>query len=408
MPGLIVIGGGAAGFFGAIRAAEANPELEVCILEKTGHTLSKVRISGGGRCNVTHACFEPAELVKSYPRGHRELRGPFSVFQPGDVFAWFESRGVLLKTEEDGRVFPVTDKSQTIVDCLESSARAAGVRVLLRSGVTGISRADGQWRVELGPDNHLHADAILITTGSSPLVWEMLKAAGHTIAEPVPSLFTFNCRDARINELPGVVAPAAEVLIEGTKFSSDGPVLITHWGFSGPGILKLSAWAARELAATGYHFTIRINWDTSHSVDSLFESLKEVRDREPRRQINAFSPVNMPQRLWESLIQPVLSPTTRWADVSNAKLREMAEGICRCTFSIQGKSTYKDEFVTAGGIALKEVDFKTMESKVLSNCWFAGEVLDIDAVTGGYNFQAAWTTSWIAATAIADRLKSQP
>jgi predicted Rossmann fold flavoprotein len=186
-----------------------------------------------------------------------------------------------------------------------------------------------------------------------------------------------------------------------------GPVLITHWGFSGPGILKLSAWAARELAATGYHFSIRINWDTSHTVDSLFGSLKEVREREPRRQVSAFSPANMPQRLWESLIQPVLSPATRWADVPNAKLREMAEGICRCTFSIQGKSTFKDEFVTAGGISLREVDFKTMESKVLSNCWFAGEVLDIDAVTGGYNFQAAWTTSWIAATAIADRLRGE-
>ncbi|MFN8775371.1 MAG: NAD(P)/FAD-dependent oxidoreductase [Flavobacteriales bacterium] len=407
MAKLVVIGGGAAGFFGAIRAAECLPGLEVWILEKSGHTLSKVRISGGGRCNVTHACFEPGELVQYYPRGHRELRGPFSAFQPGDTMQWFGERGVELKTEEDGRIFPVTDKSSTIVDCLEESAGKAGVRVLYRSGAVGISRMGERWLVSTGAASEVIADALLITTGSSPQVWEMLRKAGHTIVEPVPSLFTFNCRDARINELPGVVAPQAEVSILSTRHQASGPVLVTHWGFSGPGILKLSAWAARELAGVNYDFTIRINWDMRYDSESLAEELAAIRQREPRKQLLTFSPVNMPLRLWVSLVTSVADPSARWSDTSNATLRRLAEAVCCAEFRIRGKSTFKEEFVTAGGVALREVDFRTMASKILPSCWLAGEVLDIDAVTGGFNFQAAWTTSWIAGGAIARHLAHQ-
>jgi len=408
MPSLVVIGGGAAGFFGALRAAECFPGMEICIVEKSPQILSKVRISGGGRCNVTHACFDPAELINYYPRGHKELRGPFSRFQPGDTFAWFEARGVMLKTEEDGRVFPVTDRSQTIIDCFTRTADDSGIRVLTRTGVRELYlQKDNSWELELSEGQRLRCDAVLLTTGSSEQVWQMLEKLGHTIVPPVPSLFTFNCRDPRIETLPGLVAPSAEVCIEGTSFSATGPVLITHWGFSGPGILKLSAWAARELASVGYRFHIRINWDGSHDSESLFELLISLRQANAKKQIGSFSPVQIPQRLWESLAGSVLPASTRWADIRNDALKRIADMICNCQFVITGKSTFKDEFVTAGGIDLKQVDFTSMESRKCPNLWFAGEVLNIDAVTGGFNFQAAWTSSWIAGTAIAERFSGR-
>jgi len=402
---LIVIGGGAAGFFGAIRAAELMPEMEVCILEKSAHTLSKVKISGGGRCNVTHACFDPAELITYYPRGNKEMRGPFSRFQPGDTFGWFEERGVLLKTEDDGRVFPVTDKSQTIIDCFEQAAQAAGVRVVLRSGVTEIQKdeATGEWIMDVSEGNTLRADALLITAGSSPQMWEMIAGLGHTIVPPVPSLFTFNCTDPRIDGLAGLVAPHGEVRIAGTRFEESGPVLITHWGLSGPGILKLSARASRELAESGYNFEIDLNWDSSQPAEELLEQLKDIRTDHPRRQVNAFSPTRLPQRLWEALITTAVNPEARWADISNATMQMMCKAVYECRLSVRGKSTFKEEFVTAGGVELREIDFTTMESRLHKNLFFAGEVLNIDAVTGGFNFQAAWTTGWIAGTAIASR-----
>lgn len=405
MSSLIVIGGGAAGFFGAIRAAELLPGVDVTILEKSPQLLSKVRISGGGRCNVTHACFDPAELVRLYPRGSKELRGPFSRFQPGDTFEWFESRGVPLKTEDDGRVFPVTDRSQTIIDCFNNEASRLGVKIETRSGVQEIRpMPDHRWQVAVSGGKILQADALLVTAGSSEQMWHLIAGLGHSIVPPVPSLFTFNCADSRISALPGITAMHAQVQIEGTPFSETGPVLITHWGFSGPGILKLSARAARDLATSDYRFRIIINWDASRDTERLFGHLASVRSESAKKQLGSFSPVHIPQRLWESLVSHVTDSTNRWADTGNETLRAIASQICECTFDISGKSTFKEEFVTAGGVSLREIDFKTMESRVCPNLWFAGEVLDIDAVTGGFNFQSAWTTSWIAGTSIAERL----
>ncbi len=404
---LVVIGGGAAGFFGAINAALTNSDLEVVILEKSDHVLSKVKISGGGRCNVTHACFDPAELVMYYPRGHRELRGPFSRFQPGNTIEWFGKRNIQLKVENDGRMFPVTDRSQTIIDCFLHEAERLGIEVRMKTGVTALSRSglSGKWLLSLASGTEMEADAVLATTGSSPMVWSMLEKLGHSIVSPVPSLFTFNCAHPMIQHLPGVVAPNASVYIEGMKHEAHGPLLITHWGFSGPAILKLSAWAARELAALQYNFGIRICWDNDYDQESLESLFASVRDAQPRRQVQSFSPVNIPQRLWDELVSSTSAHGMKWGDVSNRLIREMSALLSNFRLDITGKSTFKEEFVTAGGILLKEVNFSTMESRHCPGLYFAGEVLDIDAVTGGFNFQAAWTTSWIAAQAIAEETR---
>lgn len=403
---LVVIGGGAAGFFAAVNAATMNTVLKVTVLEKSQHLLAKVKVSGGGRCNVTHGCFEPRELIKFYPRGQRELLGPFHAFQPGDMFEWLEQRGVQLKTEEDGRVFPSTNKSQTIIDCFVNEAERLGVTVKISSGVKSLERVEEMWRIHF-PDGHfLDANYVMVATGSSGTMLEMVHQMGHDVIAQVPSLFTFNIKDPRIEGLAGVSAPACEVRIEGTKFSASGPVLVTHWGLSGPGILRLSAWAARELASVKYDFNIRVNWDTRFTKESCIDFLKEWKSEHLKAQVKAFSAVKMPHRLWLSMLSGIPKVLDmRWSDVSNKHIEQIAEAVCSSFFRVTGKSTYKDEFVTAGGIILKEVDFKTMRSKLLPDLYFAGEVLDIDAITGGFNFQAAWTTAFIAARDIAERAR---
>ena len=401
---LVVIGGGAAGFFAAVNAAAMNSALKVTILEKSQQLLAKVKVSGGGRCNVTHSCFEPRELIKFYPRGSRELLGPFHTFQPGDMFEWLEQRGAQLKTEEDGRVFPSSNKSQTIIDCFMKEAASLGVTVKISSGVKSLERVEDMWRIHF-PDGHfLDTNYVIVATGSSGTMLEMVHHLGHDVIAQVPSLFTFNIKDPRIEGLAGVSAPACEVRIEGTKFSASGPVLVTHWGLSGPGILRLSAWAARELASVKYDFNIRVNWDTRYTKESCIDFLKEWKSEHPKAQVKAFSAVKMPHRLWLSILSGIPKVLDmRWSDVSNKHIEQIAEAVCSSFFRVTGKSTYKDEFVTAGGINLKEVDFKTMRSKLLPDLYFAGEVLDIDAITGGFNFQAAWTTAYIAALDIAER-----
>lgn len=398
---IAVIGGGAAGFFAAINAAANAPDWEVCIYEKSNQLLGKVKVSGGGRCNVTNACFEPKELIKHYPRGAKELLGPFHAFQPGDIFDWFEQRGIPLKTEEDNRVFPESNSSQTIIDCFLQEAEKRKVRILTSKGLVNLTPQNNHWLLEFSDKTTEVFDFVLIAAGSSNALWKLLSDAGHTIVEPVPSLFTFNITDPIIKDLPGVSAPNCTVKIEGTKFSASGPVLITHWGLSGPGILRLSAWAARELASVKYDFIIRINWDNRFTKDTLLELLRDWKIEHSKSTVKAFSAIKIPHRLWCSLlITHGKLQDTRWADVSNKQLEALAETLTSSFLRVQGKSTFKDEFVTAGGVSLKEIDFKTMQSKILPGIYFAGEVLDIDAITGGFNFQAAWTTAYIAASSI--------
>ncbi len=402
-----IIGGGAAGIFCAINLARMAPDLDVIVLEKSNQLLGKVKISGGGRCNVTHACFEPKELVKFYPRGGRELLGPFHYFQPGDVFEWFEIRGIPLKTEDDNRVFPISNDSQTIIDCFMREAELYGVRIKLNSGIQKLDKEEKGWRIHFGDEQSMHSDAIVYTTGSSMQSWKILEQLGHQIIPPVPSLFTFNVRDERIQDLMGISAAHCSVRIEGTKFIAEGPVLITHWGLSGPGILKLSAWAARELHTNKYDFIVRVNWDTRYAADSFIEMLKEIRLEHSKALVRTFSPARIPNRLWIGLLQLQGGlADQKWGDISNKQLEHIADAVQRCYFKVQGKSTFKDEFVTAGGVDLKEVDFKSMESKLNPHLFFAGEVLNIDAVTGGFNFQAAWTTSMLAARHISEKNKA--
>jgi predicted Rossmann fold flavoprotein len=399
MKSMIVIGGGAAGFFGAINAAIQNPELKITILEKSQQLLGKVKVSGGGRCNVTHACFDPKELCSFYPRGVTELLGPFNKFQPGDTIAWFLERGIELKSEDDGRMFPTTDKSQTIIDCFMSEASKYGINILTGNGVTSLKTDGHKWVVGSG-EIELLADYVLVTPGSSAQFWNLFRDLGHHIIEPVPSLFTFNIKDSRINSIPGLSSPNAIVTFGKTECS--GPVLVTHWGLSGPGILKMSAIAARELFDLNYLFTIKVNWDANYDASSLESYLKEIRQTQPKKHVLSFPAVGIPVKLWRALLSPI-SEELKWADCSNERINFIAATMCDCSFEVSGKSTFKEEFVTAGGIDLKEVNFKTMESRILPNIFFSGEVLNIDAVTGGFNFQAAWTCSWLAATEIAKK-----
>ena len=401
---LAIIGGGAAGFFAAIRAAEQAPEATVTILERGKNVLEKVRVSGGGRCNATHACFDARELVRHYPRGSRELLAPFLRFGPADTVEWFERRGVRLKTESDGRMFPVTDDSATIVDCLRQAAQKAGVVVRTGVRVEGLEQHAGRWRL-IGPDNSLAGpyDRVLVATGSSTAMWDALAQLGHRIVPPVPSLFTFNTKDTRLRELSGLSVPRAALHIPGTKLRAEGPVLVTHWGLSGPAVLRLSAWGARELFEKNYTFSLIINWLGEMDLSETTRILSGLKTELAKKQIVSHAQFGLPARLWQNLCLAAGIPEAlRWAELDKQKIAALASQLSAAQFSIHGKSTFKEEFVTAGGVDLREVNFKTFESKLLPGLFFAGETLVIDAITGGFNFQAAWTGGWIAGGAMAE------
>jgi predicted Rossmann fold flavoprotein len=416
---IAVVGGGAAGFFAAITAAEASPDCAVTIYEATAHLLAKVKVSGGGRCNVTHACFEPRELVKRYPRGGRELLGAFSRWQPRDTVEWFQARGVALKAEEDGRMFPVTDSSQTIVDCLMGAARQAGVVIRTNCGVKRAERGEGTpppFKLHLTTGETVAADRLLLAAGGnrSNAGFAIATQFGHTIEPLVPSLFTFNIKDPRLADLAGVSVEEATTEVVGVKpidklraasrgdgLRERGPVLVTHWGLSGPGILKLSAWGARTLSECGYKFTLRVNWAPKFNPETARAALEQARATNPKKQITTWSPLGLPSRLWEKLVAAAgVPPDAIWTGIGNAALRALAVQVCEAEFAVDGKSTFKEEFVTCGGVRLGEVDFKAMESRLVPGLHFAGEFLDVDGITGGFNFQNAWTTGRLAGLAM--------
>jgi predicted Rossmann fold flavoprotein len=393
---VIVAGGGAAGFFTAINIIEANPKLTVAILERGKEVLSKVRVSGGGRCNVTHACFIPNDLVKFYPRGEKELKGPFNRFCSGDTIEWFEHHGVELKIEDDGRMFPVTDSSQTIIDCFLSATKKLGIQVLTGESIQSLYNAETHWKIQTQNETYI-ATKLVMATGSNPKMWDMLNELGHTIVSPVPSLFTFNIKDPRIKDLMGVSA-LASVKVKKSKLEASGPLLITHWGMSGPGILRLSAWGARELFDKSYQFALQVNWLNDVDFEDCEEQLKELKQEHAKKTVAKKSPFDFPNRLWDSLVTAAgIGPEVRWADLTKSQLQALANQLVNGEFQVNGKSTFKEEFVTAGGVDLKEINFKTMQSKLYENLYFAGEILNIDAITGGFNFQNAWTGGFIAA-----------
>lgn len=396
---ILIVGGGAAGFFTAINIAENNQNLKIAILERGKEVLTKVKISGGGRCNVTHACFIPNDLVKFYPRGEKELKGPFHQFCSGDTIEWFEKHGVELKIEGDGRMFPVSDSSQTIIDCFLTATKKLGIDILTGQSVQSIFKGEDYWKVDTNHQS-FKCDKLVMATGSNPKMWEIMETLGHTIEEPVPSLFTFNIKDTRIKDLMGVSA-LATVKVKDSKLKASGPLLITHWGMSGPGILRLSAWGARELATKNYQFTIQVNWLHETDFEEALDILKALKDENAKKLVLKFCPFEFPKRLWESLATASgISAETKWADLSKKQLTDLANQLTNGHFQVNGKSTFKEEFVTAGGINLKEIDFKTMQSKLHENLYFAGEILNIDAITGGFNFQNAWTGGFLVAEAI--------
>jgi predicted Rossmann fold flavoprotein len=399
---VIVVGGGAAGFFGAIACTAANPRLSIALIEKSGNFLSKVRVSGGGRCNVTHACFDPARLVQAYPRGSRELRSAFARFQPADTVNWFQSRNVSLKTESDGRMFPVTDDSGTIIECLMQEAEKQSIHLFNRTGVRGIRLLQNEARrfeLLMNDENTWRCDKLLLATGGFPREdsYRFISELGHTIIPPAPSLFTFNIQEQALHQLAGISVPHAVVKIPGTKLVQEGPLLITHWGMSGPAVLKLSAWGARILQEKNYEFQLMVNWTGKMDEDDTRDYLQQVKGLHAKKQIALLPLFELPKRLWQFLVlRSGIDEQQRWADVPKKNLGQLLENIIRGVYQVKGKSTFKEEFVTCGGVALSGVDFKTMESRLCEGLHFAGEILDIDGVTGGFNFQAAWTTGYIA------------
>ncbi len=419
---VLIVGGGAAGFYAAIHVAEANPKLKIAILERGKDVLAKVKVSGGGRCNVTHAEFNPADLVKNYPRGEKELLGPFHAHCSGDVVAFFEDRGVALKIEDDGRMFPVSNSSQDIIDCFLKEIHRLGVQVLKHSSVVGIERQETDqklWQVTSIKKTY-YSKKLLIASGSNPKIWKQLQHLGHTIQPPVPSLFTFNIKDERIKGIPGlstnahievlprkiyqpkITIPLRSSIAEKALLESDGPLLITHWGMSGPAILKLSAWGALLLNELNYKFRIRVNWLPEYHAESIIHLLFEIKEVEAKRTVLRTNAVDIPRRLWTNLVRAAQIPEQmKWADTTKTLLQNLAMQLTQCEFQVIGKSTFKEEFVTAGGVTLNEINFKTFESKLQPNLFFAGEVINVDAITGGFNFQNAWTGAYIAAQRIA-------
>lgn len=404
---LIVIGGGAAGFFGAITCAEnSNNKAKVLILEKSSQLLQKVKISGGGRCNVTHDCMDPRSLSKSYPRGERSLIGPFNRFQASDTVEWFTSRGVELKTEEDGRMFPTTNNSMTIIDTLMDAAENAGVEIRTSEGVAAILKEDdNRYLITTDDGNTLTASNILIATGGTRLAAgaKLAGSLGHSLTPPVPSLFTFKIKDSRLNHLSGLSVEHTTVHIPGTKLTSKGPLLITHWGMSGPGILKISAWGARQLSDMGYKFQISINWVPNEDPQQI---INKQRTEGGKRQVGTYSPFSdVPKRLWLSFLKAAnIGDTTLWSQLTKPLTEKLIYQLTESKFHVDGKSLNKDEFVTCGGVQLKEINLKTMESKLNKGIYFAGEVMDIDGITGGFNFQSAWTTGYHAGVSVAHHL----
>ena len=409
--GLIVIGGGAAGFFCAITAARMNPLLQVIILEKNNKLLSKVKISGGGRCNVTHALFDIAEMSKRYPRGQNFIKKTFHQFFTTDTIKWFEERGVKLKTENDGRMFPITDSSQSIIDCLMKEANLYSVEIRMNFEVKEISIHDSLFTIHKTNGSVLNANFLCIATGGYPKtsMFEWLTKLGHTIAQPVPSLFTFNLSAGKpgfskhpITALMGVSVEKARVKIEGTKLSEEGPVLITHWGLSGPAILRLSASGARELAVSNYQFTIHINWLSAYNEQSLKNEFQNFRISFANKKIVNHNFSFLPNRLWQFLLdQSGVKEEMRFADLPAKIENALIKSLVDYTAEVKGKTTFKEEFVTAGGINLSEIDANTMMSKKIPNLFFAGEVMDVDGITGGFNFQHAWTSGWIGGKSVA-------
>jgi predicted Rossmann fold flavoprotein len=390
---LIVVGGGAAGVFAALSAKAARPEARVALLEKSAVLLAKVRVSGGGRCNVTHACFDPALLVRNYPRGSKELLGPFHRFQPRDTIAWFESRGASLKTEADGRIFPITDKSQTIIDTLLLEAKQLGVEIYQRAQIQEIKKEEGSFVIEMKEGQPYLCLRLLLATGSSPDGFAWAEKLGHTIQKPVPSLFTFNVPTSPLKELSGIALPQVGLTLAGSPFSQEGALLITHFGFSGPAAIKLSAWAARFLHERGYQAELLIDWLPQWSEEAIFEKLSGLKTKAPQKLLLFDNLFALPKNLWKALLGDL--GEQRLGEVSIKELRLFAHKLHADTYLVEGKTTNKEEFVTCGGVTLKEVDFKSMQSKILSGLFFAGEILDIDGVTGGFNFQSAWTTGFI-------------
>ena len=399
---VIIIGGGAAGYFTAINAKENNPNLDITILEKGKDVLQKVKISGGGRCNVTHACFTPKELIEFYPRGKKELLGPFHQFMTGDTFEWFENKGVPLKIEGDNRVFPEANTSQAIIDCFQKAVDKLEIKVLTNHGVNSVYQQDKQWVINTKQKDFI-ADKVVIAAGSSKKVWEFCKTLDHNIINPVPSLFTFNINDKRLIDLLGTSVPNATVTIVDTKLEASGPLLITHWGMSGPAVLKLSAFGARILADKNYQYNVEVNW-LSRSTDKVLNVLLNLKKKEPRKTVILKSPfTEISKRLWERFVLfSGISKNQNWADLKNTQLEQLANELTKGLYNANGRTTFKDEFVTAGGVDLKEINFKRFESKQHENLFFVGEVLNIDAVTGGFNFQNAWTGGYICANALAE------
>lgn len=402
---IVVVGGGAAGFFAAITCAEALSGADITVLERSPHFLTKVRISGGGRCNVTHRCFEPRELTKRYPRGERALIAPYQRFQASDTVEWFESRGVKLKTEADGRMFPITDSSETIINCLLGEARRRGVKLIANCGVESAAKnTDGTFTLTLSNGETMVADRLLLATGGcrTPALGQLAVSLGHTLEPPVPSLFTFHIGAPWLHELAGVSLDSAEASVPGTGLRERGALLVTHWGLSGPVILRLSAWGARALHELDYKFLLHVNWLPDRPVEQLARDLQTRRNCQAAKLVVNFPIAPLTARLWEQFVLASgIARETRWSALSSAQQHRLIQQLTRSEFQVTGKSLNKDEFVTCGGVRLKEVDFKTMQSRVCPGLFFAGEVLDIDGITGGFNFQAAWTTGWIAGHAMA-------
>ena len=394
MKKVVIIGGGASGFFSAINIAEKHPDYEVIILEKTSKVLGKVKISGGGRCNVTHNEFNVKPFSKNYPRGEKQVLKLLHSFQAEDTVKWFEKRGVQIKAEPDGRMFPQSNTSQTIIDCFLSEVKRLHITIKNNEDVKRISPTDGTWLVET-VSNKFKADKIVISTGSMSGMWGILANLGHTVEAPVPSLFTFNIKDARITDLPGVAFSNVTAKIAGTKLSANGPLLITHWGLSGPAILRLSAWGAKALAEKEYNFQLNLNLSNLTFEDTQTTLTELAKDNHKKLLVNTV-PFGIPKRYWHSLLQFVaVTNEQRWCDVGSKTINKLSEELTNAQFKVEGKSTNKDEFVTCGGVVWDEIDQNTMESKLLKGIYFAGEVVNVDAITGGFNFQNAWTTAWV-------------